>query len=117
IRYGFVHMFNNFLDNWQDYGVAASQACSLFSESNVLLGAVDDEAIIIQTDSDNTTGNVRSEGGLAIGAVVVENNRDLVVPPTYPYSPARIDLDAGADGGADAAAPLLSSITANAGRQ
>jgi len=118
IRYGFVHMFNNFLDSWQDYGVAASQDSKLFSESNIYLGAnSDEEGIIIQAGSDDAPGNVRSEGDLAINAVLIENNRDLVVPPTYPYSPERIDLDAGADGGSGAATPLQTSIAAGAGRQ
>jgi pectate lyase len=116
IRYGFVHMFNNFLDSWQDYGVAASQDSKLFSESNVFLAAGSDEGIITQAGSDDLTGNVRSENDLPLnGTVLVENNRDSVTPPTYRYTAERIDVDAGADGGADAATPVQTNVTAGIG--
>lgn len=117
IRYGFVHMFNNFLDTWQDYGVAASQDSTLFSESNVFLAGGSDEAIILATGSDSVDGSVNSENDLLLnGAVIIENNPELVTPPTYAYlSLERIDVDAGADGGADAATAVQTSVTAGAG--
>jgi pectate lyase len=117
IRYGFVHMFNNFLDHWQDYGVAASQDSKLLSESNVFIGVSDDQAIILHAGDDNSDGNVRSEDDLAIDATILERNRDLVTQPTYRYTPDRIDVDAGADAGADAATQVQARVTAEAGRR
>jgi pectate lyase len=117
IRFGFVHMFNNFLDNWQDYGVAASEASKLFSESNVFLAGGSDEAIILATGSDSVDGTVNSENDLPLNdAVIIENNPELVTPPTYSYpSVERIDIDAGADAGPDAATSVQTNVTAGVG--
>jgi pectate lyase len=120
IRFGQVHMFNNLLDSWGDYGVAASHRSKLLSEGNIYRAddrtdnAGSKEAIIIQAGDNDEPGNARSEGDLALnGAVLLENNRLDVVTPSYEYSAQKFEADAGAgDGGI---IPLMDLILREAG--
>ena len=103
MRYGWVHMYNNLLEAWIDFGVRATQQSRVFSEKNIYLaGPESTEAITLApVDKDTLEGYVRMRNprdDLALGGAVLVANDDgtLVSDPDYTYAPAAADAaDAG----------------------
>jgi pectate lyase len=113
VRYGWVHMYNNLLEAWGDFGIRATQRSRVFSEKNIYLAELDGstEAITVEpTDKDTEQGYVRMRDprdDLALNGAVLIANADatLVADPDYAYQPTAAD-----DGGL-----LDQSIRAEAG--
>jgi len=96
IRWGFVHMFNNLLDTWGDWGVAASQQSSLYSEWNVYFAGSssnDSKEAIILTHNSEPNGKVNSDNDeFAQGADPPATIDRTVARPTYAYVPQRVNV-------------------------
>ena len=97
--YGKVHAYNNYLRNWQTYGMASIRNNQLLSEANIFGAGVNKRAVLFEIatdlDKDPTPGMVRSVGDLLQnGAVVRSNGPELVFSPIsyYVHSPELADL-------------------------
>jgi pectate lyase len=87
LRFGKVHAFNNFYDEWGSYGAGSSQNGELYSEANVYLAASDKDAVIDQVGSDPNSGKVNSVNDLKLnGASIDENSPSSVFDPSQNYS-------------------------------
>lgn len=86
LRFGKVHMFNNYLRDWYHYGVASSDGGQTLSEANIYKAGSDTRAILTHMGDDAQQGLVRSNGDLALnGAVITERAPESVFGPPYGY--------------------------------
>ena len=87
LRFGRVHAFNNYFDEWQSYGMGCSYRGQCRSENNIFNADKGKNAIIDQVGEDSKDGKVRSDGDwLLNGARVTENDRSSVFNPASAYS-------------------------------
>ncbi|MGH8947094.1 MAG: pectate lyase family protein [Acidimicrobiia bacterium] len=86
LRFGQVHMFNNYLLAWIHYGVASSDGGQTLSEANIYQAGDDTRAVLTNMGGDPQEGTVRSAGDLALdGAVITQRGPDSVFTPPYAY--------------------------------
>jgi pectate lyase len=96
VRYGWVHMYNNLLEAWGDFGIRATEFSRVFSEKNIYLAEVDGstEAITVApTEDDTAEGYVRMRNprdDLPLNGAELISNDDgtRVADPTYGYETA-----------------------------
>lgn len=94
IRWGRVHAFNNVVDSWDSFGMAASQHGELRSEHNVFVVGPDSEEAIKSSAGDSAPGRVASIGDLVIGEARIEvREAEAVFDPSLDYTYAQA-LDA-----------------------
>lgn len=87
VRWGRVHAFNNVVDQWDSYGMAASQHGQLRSEHNVFMPGPDSEEAIKASAGDAAPGMVASIGDLVIGEALIEARMpDAVFNPALDYA-------------------------------
>jgi pectate lyase len=109
LRYGKVHAYNNYYDQWGSYGIGSSQNGQVLSQSNIFEAGGDNDAIITHAGEDPDDGDVRSDNDWAInGAQIDENNAGSVFDWQSYYSSATIET---------ADSTLRSAIEAGAGWQ
>lgn len=86
LRFGKVHMFNNYLRNWYHYGVASSDGGQTLSEANIYEAGDDTRAVLTHMGGDAQEGAVRSVDDLALeGAVITQRAPESVFTPPYAY--------------------------------
>jgi pectate lyase len=86
LRFGKVHMFNNYLRNWYHYGVASSDGGQTLSEANIYQAGSDPRAVLTHMADDANEGMVRSVGDLALnGAIITQRTPESVFTPPYGY--------------------------------
>ena len=109
LRFGKVHAYNNYLDQWGSYGMGSSMTGQLLSQANIFEAGGDDDAIITIVGDDPDHGYVRSENDWALnGADIDENNSGAVFDWTDYYLSATVET---------ANSTLRSAIEAGAGQQ
>jgi len=91
LRYGKVHAFNNYLQEWESYGMGSSQKGELYVERNIFEAGADKDGVIHEVGSDPDQGYVSILGGqdwLINGAQIGENEFAKVFDPDdyYPTS-------------------------------
>lgn len=93
VRFGKVHLFNNYTRNWALYGVCASVEAQIFSQCNIYEAGKNKKAFEYYTEkaSDKEvaeSGSICSEGDVFLnGAVGLPRNPERVFrPETYPFS-------------------------------
>ncbi len=86
VRWGRVHAFNNVVDHWDSFGMAASQHGELRSENNVFIAGPDSEEAIKSSAGDPDPGRVASIGDLVIGEARIEvREAEAVFDPAVDY--------------------------------
>jgi pectate lyase len=88
LRFGKVHMFNNYLAGWIHYGVASSDGGQTLSEANIYQAGSDTRAVLTHMGDDAQEGTVRSVGDLTLnGAIINQRAPETVFTPPYGYNP------------------------------
>ena len=90
VRYGKVHAFNNYYDEWGSYGIGCSQKGECYSERNIFEAGSDKDAITNKVGDDPKKGDVNSVSDWKLNnADVDENNASDVFHPSdyYSYNP------------------------------
>lgn len=88
LRYGKVHVFNNYYRSWGAYGIGASQRGEVRSQRNIFEAGGNRDAITTQVGDDPEAGRVRSDNDRRVnGASISEREADAVFEPgdDYPY--------------------------------
>ncbi len=107
LRFGKAHVLNNLVDRWRTAAAACTMGGEIYSEGNVFIAKDDKQALATSAGSDTVKGRAKSIGDwLQNGAVVAQDDADLVFQPWtfYSYTAARADaaLDAAIRAGAGA---------------
>jgi pectate lyase len=76
-----VHMWNNYVSNWVEYGVAAAFEAELYAQNNIL------------EDSANQNGILDSYGGATANSVEASGNLLLGSPPPVIYTHGTFPMD------------------------
>lgn len=106
LRYGRVHVFNNYYERWGSYAIGSSQHGQVRSERNIYEAGDRREAFTTSFSADDAQGNIRSVTDLRLrNATLTQRNRDSVFFPDYPFTPD------------DANDALRLTITQHAGRR
>ncbi|MGI9079249.1 MAG: pectate lyase family protein [Acidimicrobiales bacterium] len=98
ISHGRAHVFNNYLADWQTYGMRSERSAQLYSEDNIFEAGANRKATQVKpggngcndkkTLCDSTPGALKSVGDLALNGADIETNQpDSVFDPhqDYPY--------------------------------
>jgi pectate lyase len=86
LRFGKVHLLNNFLDRWASAGVAIAMGGEVASDGNIFAAASNTDALLVHAGTDPDPGLARSTGDWLLGGAVVEESaRDVVFSPSYGY--------------------------------
>lgn len=96
LRFGKVHTYNNYYDQWGSYGAASSMFGELFSEANVYEAGWHRAAVITRAGDDPAQGYVRSVDDLALGwARIAVREPERVFDPRAYYAAAVEPADDG----------------------
>ena len=95
-----IHVFNNYFDGWETYGVQISNGARVLSESNVYAGSGDPDGLKTKVGGE-LTGDARSVGDIVTGNVDMQTNGVAFTPP-YPYT-------------VDSASSVINMVTSGAG--
>lgn len=88
LRYGRVHVFNNYYERWGSYAIGSSQRGEVRSERNIYEAGDRREAFTTSFSADDAQGNIRSVTDLRLrNATLTQRNRDSVFFPDYPFVP------------------------------
>ena len=106
LRYGRVHVFNNYFERWGSYAIGSSQRGEVRSERNVYEAGDRREAFQTEFAADDARGYIRSVTDLRLrNATTTQHRRDDVFYPDYPFTVVPADDT------------LIQRIRANAGRR
>jgi pectate lyase len=97
LRFGRVHLYNNFIDRWQTSAAAVTMGGEIYSESNIFVAASDKQALATAPGQDAMRGRAKSIGDALLGDATTEPwEADQVFNPPYRYvaSPANDILQA-----------------------
>ena len=95
LRFGRAHVLNNLIDRWRSAASASTMGGELYSEGNVFVALDDKVAVATSAGTDPVLGRARSAGDwLQNGALVQENEPDLVFQPAAAYVYAPVPADA-----------------------
>jgi len=87
VRYGRVHIYNNYFDRWGHYAVGISQRAEAYIEHNVFQADDDNSAIITQVGEDPERGRICTTHNRHLnGSREAEEDCDGFRRPDYPYS-------------------------------
>ena len=108
LRYGQVHMFNNYIYNWGFEGVTSQSFGEIYSEYNIFHAGRNVNAIVADDHRpwDREIGYAYDVGSLFLNDAVIKGpgvDSSMVFVPPYEYSVRELDLD------------FVQSIIANAG--
>lgn len=100
VRFGKVHLYNNYTRNWGIYAVCASVESQIYSQCNIYEAGQKKQAFVYYTEKatdkeEPATGGIRSEGDLflneAVPGVQLASNDELFHPsefyPTWTAEP------------------------------
>ncbi|MEZ4437439.1 MAG: polysaccharide lyase family 1 protein [bacterium] len=86
LRYGKVHVFNNYYRSWGAYGIGASQRGEVRSQRNIFEAGANRDAITTRVGDDPESGRVRSDNDRRLnGASISEREADRVFEPGDDY--------------------------------